>query len=139
MSLTYYLFHFEFWCINWRYEDCQRHNVQLLKLSNFLLFSIPLFDIEFLMPLLGFYISFHLLSHFRFCELAFFLFYFYCCWHISLFSFYVIILLLFFVNSFSLESVNRLYHSMAYHQLLSTHFYHSMAYHQLLSTHFNQL
>lgn len=135
MSLTYYLFHFEFWCINWRYEDCQRHNVQLLKLSNFLLFSIPLFDIEFLMPLLGFCISFDLLTLFLFCELVFLLFYFYCYQPISLFSSYVIILL-FFVNSFSLESttVFRLHHIMSYYKL-----YHSTAYHQLLSTDFDQL
>ena len=35
-SLTYYyLFYFEFWCINWRYEDRQRHDVQLVNLDLF--------------------------------------------------------------------------------------------------------
>ena len=72
ICLTYYhFFYFEYWYINWRspYEDRQRHDVQLVNLSNFLLFSTLLFDREFLMPLLVFYISFDLLSLFLFCEL----------------------------------------------------------------------
>ena len=86
------------------------------------------------MLLLSFYISFDLLSPFLFCELVFLLFYFYCHQPISLFSFYVNILL-FFVNSFSLESttVFRLHHIVNYYRL-----YHSMAYHQILPTDFNQ-
>ena len=136
-SLTYYYFIIGYEDSHWRYEDRQRHDVELVKLSNFLLYSIPLFDIEFLMPLPGFYISFDLLSLFLFCELVFLLFYSYCYWpfHYSasmLSSFYFI----FFVNSFSLESVTgfRQRHIVGYHGL-----YHSMVYHPLLSTHFNQL
>ena len=88
----YYLLYFEFWCINWRYEDRERHDVQLADLqTNFVLFSIPFFDIEFLVSFPGFYIPFYLLSLFLFCELVFLLLYFYRCWPISLFSFYVII------------------------------------------------
>ena len=77
----------------------------MCNLYNFLLFSITLFDIEFLMSLLGFHFSFDLLSFFLFCELVFLLLYFYCHQPISLFSFYVIILS-FFVNSFSLETAS---------------------------------
>ena len=51
------------------------------------------------MALLDFYISFDPLSLFLFCELVF-----YCHGAISLFSFYVIILFILFVNSLSLES-----------------------------------
>ena len=48
----YYLFYLESWCINWRSEDLQRHDVWVENLSNFLLFSIPLFDIELLMSVI---------------------------------------------------------------------------------------
>lgn len=135
-SLTYYYFIIGYEDSHWRYEDRQRHDVRLVNLSNFLLYSTPLFDIEFLMPLPGFNISFDLLSLFLFCELVFLLFYSYCYlpFHYSvsiLSSFYI-----FFVNSFSLESVTgfRQHRIVGYHGL-----YHSMAYHPLLSTHFNQL
>ena len=125
----YYLFYCKFWCINWRYNDRQRHDVQLrelINLPNFLPFSIPLLDIEFLMPLLGFCISFDLLTLFFFCELVFLLFYFYFYRPISLFNFYVITRF-FFLNSFSFESVTAFrlhrivgFYRLSFHGLSST-------------------
>ena len=138
-SLTYYyyLFYCKFWCINWWYDDRQRHDIQLrelVNLPNFLPFSIPLLDIEFLMPLLGFCISFDLLTLFLFCELVFLLFYFYFYRPISLFNFYVITL--FFFWTVFLLNPSPLLDCTASWVFID---YYSMGYHQLLSTHFNQL
>ena len=103
--------------------------------TNFVLFSIPFFDIEFLVSFPGFYIPFDLLSLF-FLLVGILVIIF-----LLLLTYFIIKFLCyhpfgFFVNSFSLESVTgfRLRRIVGYYRL-----HHSMAYHQLLSTYFSQL